>query len=70
MSELREGKKSASGGNKTYIDTRTKKEISREEAVKRVKEGKYPKSHIYRLNGKKFVRDNPDRSKKDNINKA
>ncbi len=56
------------GRNKTYkIGNRPN--VPRPTAAKEVREGKHPGAHIYERNGIKYVRDNPDRSKKDNVNR-
>jgi hypothetical protein len=33
------------------------------------KDGKHPGAHVMRINGRNFVRDNPDSSKRDNVNR-
>ena len=43
--------------------------VPRKTAVKEVKDGKHPDSHVFKINGREYVRDNPDHSKKDNINR-
>lgn len=56
------------GRNETY-KIGSRKEVSRSEAVKEVKQGKHPDAHIVKVNGREYVRDNPDHSKKDNVNR-
>lgn len=41
--------------------------VPRLKAVKIVERGDLPDYHIYKLNGKKYLRDNPDNREKDNI---
>lgn len=56
------------GRNETYkIGSRS--EVKRTDAVKEVKAGKHPGTHIVKINGREYVRDNPDNSKKDNVNR-
>jgi len=43
--------------------------VPRRTAVKEVKEGKHPDAHVVKINGREYVRDNPDRSKNDNVNR-
>lgn len=42
--------------------------VPRFEGVKEVEAGKHPGYHIVGINGRKYIRDNPDRSTKDNVN--
>lgn len=54
------------GGNERYrVGNRT---MSRPALVKEVKAGLHPEVHILKVNRKEYVRDNPDRSKDDNVN--
>jgi hypothetical protein len=56
------------GRNETYkIGSRPK--VPRPQAVKEVEQGKHPDAHVVKINGRKYVRDNPDSSKKDNVNR-
>lgn len=56
------------GRNKTYkIGKRP--QVSRLQAVKEVKQGQHPGAHTVKINGREYVRDNPDSSKKDNVNR-
>ena len=56
------------GRNDTY-KIGSRKNVKRSEAVKEVKQGKHPGTHIVKINGREYVRDNPDHSKKDNVNR-
>jgi hypothetical protein len=56
------------GRNDTYkIDSRAK--VPRKQAVKEVEQGKHPGTHTVKINNQKYVRDNPDNTKKDNVNR-
>lgn len=56
------------GRNETYkIGGRPN--VKRPVAVKEVEAGKHSNSHVMERNGQKYVRDNPDHSKSDNINR-
>lgn len=46
-----------------------RKNVSRTEAVREVEQGKHSGAHVVKVNNKKYVRDNPDASKKDNVNR-
>jgi hypothetical protein len=55
------------GRNETYkIGSRNN--VKRNEAVKEVKQGKHLNVHIIKINNTEYIRDNPDHSKKDNVN--
>ena len=57
-----------SGRNETYkIGNRPT--VKRTDAVKEVKQGKHPGAHIVKVNRREYVRDNPDSSKADNVNR-
>lgn len=56
------------GRNETY-KIGGRKEVPRAEAVKEVKAGKHPDAHVVKVKGREYVRDNPDSSKKDNVNR-
>jgi hypothetical protein len=56
------------GRNESYrIGSRN--HVPRLQAVKEVKQEKHPDAHIVKINGREYVRDNPDHSKKDNVNR-
>ena len=56
------------GRNDTYkIGNRSK--VKRIDAVKEVESGKHKNYHVRKINGKKFVCDNPDNSPLDNVNR-
>jgi hypothetical protein len=54
--------------NETY-KIAGRKAVPRKEAVIEVKQGKHPGAHTVKVNGIEYVRDNPDNSKKDNVNR-
>lgn len=56
------------GRNKTY-DIGSRKNIPLGQVVKEIKQGKHQDAHLYKYNGINFPRDNPDSSKKDNVNR-
>lgn len=56
------------GRNESYkIGSRLR--VPRTKAVKEVEAGKHPDTHVVLVNHRKYVRDNPDSSKKDNVNR-
>lgn len=56
------------GRNETY-DVGSRKNIKRRELVREVEQGKHPDAHIIIVNEQKYVRDNPDSTTKDNVNR-
>jgi len=56
------------GRNKTY-KIGSRKEVPRAQAVREVNQGKHPGAHTVNINGRNYVRDNPDSSKRDNVNR-
>ena len=56
------------GRNETYkIGNRPN--VKRADAVKEVKQGKHSGAHVVKVKGREYVRDNPDNSTKDNVNR-
>ena len=39
------------------------------QAVKEVKQGKHAGAHVVKIGGQEYVRDNPEHSKRDNVNR-
>lgn len=56
------------GRNETY-QIGSRKRVPRVQAVKEVDAGKHQGNHTVKVSGKKYVRDNPDGTKKDNVNR-
>ncbi len=68
MSKIKGNNDGPGGRNETY-KIGTRKEVPRIEAVKEVKAGKHPDSHVVKVKGREYVRDNPDNTTKDNVNR-
>lgn len=62
------GRRDGIGGRNEHYDIGGRKNVPRSVAVKEVERGRHPEHHIYERGGQKFVRDNPDASKRDNVN--
>lgn len=56
------------GRNETY-KIGSRKNVKRVDAVKEVKQGKHSGAHVVKVNKREYVRDNPDGSTKDNVNR-
>jgi hypothetical protein len=67
MSLRIKGRAEKDGGANTHYRTSDGSIITRELAVLMEKTGLLPDYHIFPLNGVEYLRDNRDRSKKDNI---
>ena len=57
------------GGRNESYKIGSRKHVSRPKAVKEVKQDKHPGAHIVKINNREYVRDNPDHSKRDNVNR-
>ena len=68
MSRIR-GKQDGPGGRNEHYDIGRRKDVPRRTAVKEVKDGLHPDSHVIRVGDREYVRDNPDGSKSDNVNR-
>ncbi len=58
---------SSTGLNIRFKDTSTKKEMTLNEAAKRVNKGEYPDYHVAKYGDKNVIRSNPDKSKNNNL---
>lgn len=68
MTKIKGNNDGPGGRNETYkIGSRSK--VSRRTAVTEVKQGKHSGAHVVKIGGREYVRDNPDRSKRDNVNR-
>lgn len=56
------------GRNETY-KIGSRKAVQRTTAVAEVKRGKHPGAHVVKVNSREYVRDNPDHSTRDNVNR-
>lgn len=63
------GNNDGPGGRNESYQIGKRKAVPRAQAVKEVKAGKHPDAHIVKVNGREYVRDNPDSSKADNVNR-
>lgn len=68
MAKIKGNNDGPGGRNETYT-INSRRNVPRAVAVKEVEHGKHPDAHVVKINGRKYVRDNPDNSKKDNVNR-
>jgi len=69
MAKIKGNNDGPGGRNETY-DIGNRKNVPRPQVVKEVEQGKHPDVHVVKINNKKYVRDNPDNSKRDNVNRG
>jgi hypothetical protein len=55
------------GGNNGYT-IKGRGTVSRAKLVKEVERGLHPETHVMKVNGKKYARNNPNHDRPDNIN--
>jgi hypothetical protein len=67
MTNIRGNRDGPGRRNETY-KIGSRKAVPRAQAVKEVDGGKHPGAHTVKIHGRKYVRDNPDSSTKDNVN--
>ena len=63
------GKNDGPGGRNETYDIGSRKNVPRPEVVKEIKEGKHKGVQVIKIKGREYARDNPDNSKKDNVNR-
>lgn len=63
------GKNDGPGGRNEHYDIGSRKDVPRRNAVAEVKRGEHDGVHIVKINGREYLRDNPDGSTSDNINR-
>ena len=63
------GRRDGPGGRNEHYDIGKRKNVPRKEIVQEIEAGLHPDAHVIKVNGKKYARDNPDSSKKDNVNR-
>jgi hypothetical protein len=69
MTKIR-GRNDGPGGRNEHYDVGSRKNVPRPVVVKEIKQGKYPDAHVIKVRGREYARDNPDGSKKDNVNRG
>ncbi|MBL4601594.1 MAG: DUF3892 domain-containing protein [Emcibacteraceae bacterium] len=63
------GNNDGPGGRNESYKIGSRKNVKRTAAVKEVKQGKHSGAHVVKVNNREYVRDNPDNSKSDNVNR-
>lgn len=60
-------RESDSGRNQCFRDTRSGREMSRQEFVRKIEAGEYPKYHTRVINGARTPVSNPDGKERNNL---
>ena len=63
------GNNDGPGGRNESYKIGNRPAVPRADAVKEVKRGIHTDVHIVNVNGREYIRDNPDHSKSDNVNR-
>jgi len=63
------GNNDGPGGRNDTYDIGRRKNVKRTEVVREIKQDKHPGAHVVKINNREYARDNPDNSKKDNVNR-
>ncbi len=63
------GRREDSTGANTHYKLSNGQLVTRAQAVAMQKQGKLPRYHVVEVNGVEYLRDNPDNSPSDNIDK-
>ena len=57
------------GGRNEHYDVGVRKNVPRRNIVAEIKRGEHPGAHVVEVKGREYARDNPDRTKSDNVNR-
>ena len=63
------GNSDGPGGRNNTYKIGSRPSVARRSAVAEVKRGEHKGAHVVKVNGREYVRDNPDHSKRDNVNR-
>lgn len=67
MTRIRGNRDGPNGRNESY-SLGNRKHIPRMKMVQEVEAGQHPSVNVIKVNGRKYIRDNADSSRKDNVN--
>jgi len=63
------GKNDGPGGRNEHYKIGNRPNVPRIRAVQEVKQGDHRGAHVVKINRREYVRDNPDSSTRDNVNR-
>ena len=64
------GRNDGPGGRNEHYDAGSRENVPRRNIVAEIKRGEHPGAHVVKVNEREYARDNPDRSKADNVNRT
>lgn len=64
------GRNDGPGGRNEHYDVGSRQNVPRRNIVAEIKRGEHPDAHVVKVNGREYARDNPDKSKSDNVNRG
>jgi len=67
VSKIR-GRRDGPGGRNEHYDVGSRKNVPRRNIVAEIKRGEHADTHVLKVKGREYARDDPDGSKKDNVN--
>jgi hypothetical protein len=69
MTKIR-GRQDGPGGRNEHYDVGGRTNVPRRNIVAEIKRGEHSDTHVVRINGREYARDNPDGTKSDNVNRG
>ena len=69
MTKIR-GLNDGPNGRNEHYDVGSRKNVPRRNIVAEIKRGEHPGTHVINIKGREYVRDNPDNSRSDNVNRG
>ena len=63
------GRNDGPGGRNEHYDIGPRKNVPRRQVVAEIKRGEHSGAHVVKINEREYARDNPDKSKTDNVNR-
>lgn len=63
------GRGDGPGGRNEHYDIGSRKNVPRRTVVAEIRRGEHDDAHVVVINNREYARDNPDRSKADNVNR-
>lgn len=69
MTRIR-GRNDCPGGRNEHYDIGGRHAVPRRTVVAEIERGEHARAHVVKINGREYARDNPDGSKRDNVNRG
>jgi Protein of unknown function (DUF3892) len=65
-----QGRHDGPGGRNEHYDIGSRENVPLRNVVAEIKRGEHQDAHVIKVNGREYARDNPDGSKRDNVNRG